>query len=414
MSRKERRKIPRWEDIHLKASSSTGIPQFVPYNITPAVLKGFLIRARLEEINKRINNPQLQGEISIETSECRSPSPDPKYDTFGKRTNTREQRVKGKLNFERQRLIERAMYMNPYFRPPADYKPELKKLTKKVFIPVHDNPAYNFIGLIIGPRGLTQKKMEAESGAKIAIRGKGSTKPGKGRRDGKPNPGDEDDLHVLISADNERSLLVASEMIHKLLTPVEEGKNDLKREQLRELARIHGTLRDEDQRRDLSENQSIYEKLKQYGTRDVNNISQKELAAAMAADGKEKDYDALMRDIDSEASASAQRTAEDLPPWERPDEFPTNDLYNFPEFAVPPWFVPMYAAQMQQYGYQTAVADGSTMDPAAYQSYYAQYAQMQQQQQQEGVAPPGQEQAAYAQYMYHGQQPSLGDELPPQ
>ena len=91
-----------------------------------------------------------------------------------------------------------------------------------------------------------------------------------------------------------------------------------------------------------------------------------------------------MRDIDSEASASAQRTAEDLPPWERPDEFPTNDLYNFPEFAVPPWFVPMYAAQMQQ------------------------------QQQQEGVAPPGQEQAAYAQYMYHGQQPSLGDELPPQ
>ena len=39
----------------------------------------------------------------------------------------------------------------------------------------------NFIGLIIGPRGNTLKKMERETGAKIMIRGKGSVKEGKGK-----------------------------------------------------------------------------------------------------------------------------------------------------------------------------------------------------------------------------------------
>ena len=36
------------------------------------------------------------------------------------------------------------------------------------------------MGLIIGPRGSTLKKMEGETGAKIMIRGKGSVKEGKG------------------------------------------------------------------------------------------------------------------------------------------------------------------------------------------------------------------------------------------
>lgn len=102
------------------------------------------------------------------------------------------------------------------------------------------------MGLIIGPRGITQKKMERESRAKIAIRGKGSVKHGKERMDGKKNAGEEDDLHVFVTADNDKSLKLATEMIMKLLIPIDEGKNDLKREQLRELARIHGTLRDDE------------------------------------------------------------------------------------------------------------------------------------------------------------------------
>jgi hypothetical protein len=39
-------------------------------------------------------------------------------------------------------------------------------------VPVKEYPGYPFIGLILGPRGNTQKKLERETGAKIVIRGK--------------------------------------------------------------------------------------------------------------------------------------------------------------------------------------------------------------------------------------------------
>lgn len=88
--------------------------------------------------------------------------------------------------------------------------------------------------------------MERESGAKIAIRGKGSIKEGKGRRDGKINPGEDDELHVYISADTDESLEMARKMVEQLLTPIDEADNEHKRQQLRELASINGTLRDDE------------------------------------------------------------------------------------------------------------------------------------------------------------------------
>ena len=39
-----------------------------------------------------------------------------------------------------------------------------------------NEPDSNYIGMIIGPRGTTQKSLEQKSGCKISIRGKGSTK----------------------------------------------------------------------------------------------------------------------------------------------------------------------------------------------------------------------------------------------
>jgi len=49
--------------------------------------------------------------------------------------------------------------------------------------------------------------MEAESGAKIAIRGKGSVKEGKGRSDAAMNSNLEEDLHCLVMADSEEKVL---------------------------------------------------------------------------------------------------------------------------------------------------------------------------------------------------------------
>ncbi|KAJ2465894.1 hypothetical protein GGI02_004552, partial [Coemansia sp. RSA 2322] len=163
------------------------------------------------------------------------------------RTNTREHRYRRRLEDERTRLVEERTRQDPDYRPPADYK-RRSKFSDKVFIPVDDNPGLNFIGLLIGPRGNTLKKIEGDSGTKISIRGRGSIKEGK-RRDDAQIPGADEELHCHIIADSEekvrRGVRIVREIIQKAcVTP--EGHNDLKRNQLRELAALNGTLRDDE------------------------------------------------------------------------------------------------------------------------------------------------------------------------
>lgn len=176
----------------------------------------------------------------------RSPSPEPVYDNLGIRINTREYRARERLNKERQEIISQILKKNPSFKPPADYRPP--KLHKKLYIPMKEYPGYNFIGLIIGPRGNTQKRMERETGAKIVIRGKGSVKEGRmqHKRDLKPDFSENEDLHVLVEADTQEAVDAAAGMVEKLLQPVDEVLNEHKRQQLRELAAINGTIRDEE------------------------------------------------------------------------------------------------------------------------------------------------------------------------
>ncbi|KAG0196214.1 hypothetical protein BGX28_010419 [Mortierella sp. GBA30] len=119
----------------------------------------------------------------------------------------------------------------------------------KVYIPVKEFPEINFIGLLIGPRGNTLKKMETESGAKISIRGRGSVKEGKSRSDSASSANQEEDLHCLVSADSEDKVAKAIQLINKIIetsASVPEGQNELKRMQLRELASLNGTLRDDE------------------------------------------------------------------------------------------------------------------------------------------------------------------------
>ncbi|KAG5519381.1 hypothetical protein PMAC_002007 [Pneumocystis sp. 'macacae'] len=91
--------------------------------------------------------------------------------------------------------------------------------------------------------------MEAESGAKIAIRGKGSVKEGKGRSDPSANSSLEEDLHCLVMADTEDKVRHAIKLIESIIetaASVPEEQNDLKRQQLRDLAMLNGTLRDDE------------------------------------------------------------------------------------------------------------------------------------------------------------------------
>lgn len=99
--------------------------------------------------------------------------------------------------------------------------------TEKVFIPVDEDPDINFLGLLIGPRGSTQKRLESESGARILFRGKGSSKDGRDQYPSEP-------LHVLIRAENDSSLRKAVSLVKDIIYNKEERSN-LKSKQLRTL-----------------------------------------------------------------------------------------------------------------------------------------------------------------------------------
>ncbi len=204
------------------------------------VQETLVLQMKLKQVNDRISTVAVDA-AKREADPDRSPSPPPKYDSQGKRTNTREVRMKEELENERANIIESMMKLNPAFQVPEGYVK--RKPSRKLYIPTKDHPGYNFIGLIIGPRGNTQKRMERESGCKIAIRGKGSVKEGARRT----RTSDEDDeLHVYITGDTEEAVEIAATQVKELLTPVDDEQNAHKQKQLRELALINGTLRDDE------------------------------------------------------------------------------------------------------------------------------------------------------------------------
>merc|ERR1712226_867519 len=180
----------------------------------------------------------------------RSPSPEPIYSSDGKRLNTREYRKRKELEESRHHAIQNMISLNPEYKPPPDYKPPMIRVNDKVMIPQEEHPEINFVGLLIGPRGNTLKSMEKETGAKIIIRGKGSVKEGKvGRKDGQPLPGEDEPLHAYVTATNVEAVRKAVIKINEVIkqgVEIPEGQNDLRKNQLRELALLNGTLREGD------------------------------------------------------------------------------------------------------------------------------------------------------------------------
>ena len=166
------------------------------------------------------------------------------YGVDGKRKNTRAVRWRERYSAERHDILEEIMQMNPAARKSGLFK---RKRTNKIRIPIEQHPTYNFIGLIIGPRGKTQKDLEAKTGCKIAIRGRGSVKVGaRGRRDGKLIEGENDPLHVVITGDDQKSVDAATDMINQMLVVIDDERNVHKQNQLRELALLNGTLKEDE------------------------------------------------------------------------------------------------------------------------------------------------------------------------
>lgn len=115
----------------------------------------------------------------------------------------------------------------------------------KLYLP---QDGVNYIGLLIGPRGMFQKKLEGESGCKILIRGKGSQKEGQ-----PPQPDDDDDQHVLIMGDTQDDVDRAIEACNKLIHADEETRNMIRKEQLKVAAEINNTVYSTDNKNPVDE-----------------------------------------------------------------------------------------------------------------------------------------------------------------
>ena len=115
--------------------------------------------------------------------------------------------------------------------------PTVALIKKKVYVPTAEHPEINFLGLLLGPRGSTQKQLQELSGAKILIRGKGSQKGGGSSG----HPDDDEELHVTIEGTPEAVEKALKEVEAILFNPEEATR--LKQEQLLNLAKMSNSSR---------------------------------------------------------------------------------------------------------------------------------------------------------------------------
>ena len=115
----KRKKRSRWENDDSDSAIFNGLPTTIPPGLTKEQEEQYLLQLQIEEITRRLRT----GELGIPKDPARrSPSPEPVYGPDGKRMNTRECRVRKKLEDERHALILRVLKDNPDYKPPNDYK----------------------------------------------------------------------------------------------------------------------------------------------------------------------------------------------------------------------------------------------------------------------------------------------------
>ncbi|RYQ87011.1 hypothetical protein Ahy_B09g094507 isoform B [Arachis hypogaea] len=127
------------------------------------------------------------------------------------------------------------------------------KKTVRVDIPVDAYPNFNFVGRLLGPRGNSLKRVEASTECRVLIRGRGSIKDPTREEMMRGKPGYEhlnEPLHILVEAELpveiiDARLMQARDILEDLLKPVDESQDFYKKQQLRELAMLNGTLREE-------------------------------------------------------------------------------------------------------------------------------------------------------------------------
>ncbi|KAK0649003.1 hypothetical protein B0T16DRAFT_436094 [Cercophora newfieldiana] len=239
-------------------STELTLPTAITAPMTAEQIEAYTMHFRIQEITHKLQTNTTLSSPAAQSNHPRSPSPAPEYDPSGRRTNTRPQRHRLRLERERHQLIQKAAQLIPHYQAPTGYHtanrgraPFSFQLQEKVYIPTRDFPSTNFLGQLLGPRGRSLAELSARSGASIVIRGRGSVKEGRGRyyrgRDA------QEPLHCLITASTRLEVVEAKRLVEEvienaILAP--EAENERKRGQLRELAVLNGTFRDDERAAD--------------------------------------------------------------------------------------------------------------------------------------------------------------------
>ncbi|CAA6660233.1 unnamed protein product [Spirodela intermedia] len=134
------------------------------------------------------------------------------------------------------------------------------KKVVRLDVPVDKFPNYNFVGRLLGPRGNSLKRVEATTQCRVYIRGRGSVKDSVKEEQLREKPGYEhlnEPLHVLVEAEFPAEVIDAQlnqaiSILEDLLKPVDESLDYYKKQQLRELALLNGTLREDSPHRSPS------------------------------------------------------------------------------------------------------------------------------------------------------------------
>lgn len=169
-----------------------------------------------------------------------------KFSTLNRNTyvnNNQEEKYKSsfsdnqKHNFENKRENVLNVDKNKYEKPVSELNKlmsslnegnnkERQKFKNKIYLP--KKPGVNFVGLLIGPKGIFLKLLEKQSDCKIYVNG--ST---IGKRERYINPDDNDKNHVLIIADSEEKMKRGTKLVEDILYADEDTRNKIISEQLK-------------------------------------------------------------------------------------------------------------------------------------------------------------------------------------
>lgn len=200
-----------------------------------------------QEILRVSSMLQNQGINELDRLRHRSPSPMASSDLMSHVSGT------GWNGFPQERLSGPPGMTMDWQGAPASPSSYTVKRILRLDIPVDTYPNFNFVGRLLGPRGNSLKRIEATTGCRVFIRGKGSIKDPDKEEKLRGRPGYEhlnEPLHILIEADLPASVVdirlrQAHEIIQELLKPVDESEDYIKRQQLRELALLNSSFREE-------------------------------------------------------------------------------------------------------------------------------------------------------------------------